>query len=56
MTVTVGLSVPLAGMVSVAAPNVTAPAGSIDSVTTVAEETALGSVAFTVVALPAPLS
>ena len=56
VTLTVPLSVPLAGMVSVVPPSVTLPEGEAASVTVVAEDTALGSVAFTVVALPDPLS
>ncbi len=57
VTVAVGLSVPLAGMVTVGAPNTPCPRAPADStVTTVSEETALDSVAFTVVALSVPLS
>ena len=56
MTVTVPLSVALAGMVRVPPLSVILPEGAALSATVVVEDTAAGSVALIVVLLPGPLS
>ena len=56
VTVTVPLSLAFAAMVSVVPVNETVPAGAALTVTVTSEDTALGTVAFSVVELPPPLS